>query len=351
MEGVIVSRSRGWIYTIWSEKRENFVEDLLDACKKDMKIEYAVFGHEIAPDTGRKHLQGYVYWKNAITGKGAQRRLGLSHGEFYAEAQRGLAAQASDYCKKDGNIAFIHGVVPDPEDRKESAWDYILLMIEDGASDLEIMRKYPSHYARCKKGITAMRAELAFQHVGEYRDIVVTYIHGPTGTGKTRSVLAMADHPRDVYKVHDYKHPFDGYRGQKIILFDEFRSSIKLEHMLNYIDGYCVELPCRYHNKVSQWEEVYIVSNLPFNEQYPSFQDEFVSVGKKQSYEAWVRRIGAQVHMGHQEGNISGKPAPLDAKAYDFLKHQGALNEKLQPRVDAMIDMREMYSSSADSDA
>ena len=299
---------------------DEIVSAIEQGIAKDDKVEYAIFGMEEAPDTGRKHLQGFVYWTNAVTGRGAQRRLGLASGEFHAEAQRGTHAQASDYAKKDAEIIIAHGEIPDPEDRPESAWDYILMMVESGASDLEIMRAYPAHFARCKAGITAIRTELAFQHVGEYRDIQVTYLWGPTGTGKTRSVLESADHPRDVYKVHDYKHPFDGYRGQDIILFDEFRSSLKLEHMLNYIDGYCVELPCRYHNKVSQWTQVYIVSNLPFEEQYPSFQDHHASVGKKQSYDAWVRRIDAQVHKGHLEGNNNplGTPEDFVADADDF---------------------------------
>ena len=332
-------RSRGWIYTVWSNKREDFATDLLEACKADDKIEYAVFGHEICPDTGTEHLQGFVYWTNAVTGRGAQRRLGLRYGEYHAEAQRGTHAQASKYCEKEENLAFVHGEIPDPDVTPESAWDYILIMIEDGASDFEIMKTYPAHFARCKKGITAMRAELAFQNVGEYRDIEVTYLWGPTGTGKTRSVLESAEHPRDVYKVTDYKHPFDNYRGQKTILFDEFRSSLKLEHMLNYIDGYVVELPCRYHNKVSQWDKVVIASNLPFEEQYPSFQKKEgdwlteISVGKRQSYEAWVRRIDAQVHMGHQEGNNS----PLGAEA--ALAHQAQLADKFRDRVEATSEM------------
>lgn len=338
---MLLKRARGWVFTVWTDKKDDMVGYLLDHVQRDEKIEYAIFGHEISPTTGTKHLQGYVYWTNAVTGKGAQKRLGLSHGEFHAEAQRGTHAQASDYCKKEGNIAFVHGDIPDPADRAESAWDYILLMIEDGKSDFEIMKAYPAHFARCKAGITAIRSELAFQKVGEFRDVQVTYIWGETGTGKTRSILESADHPSDVYKVVDYKHPFDNYRGQSIILFDEFRSSIRLEHMLNYIDGYIVELPCRYHNKVAMWDKVYIVSNIPMEEQFPSFQDYNASIGKKQSWDAWLRRIDAQVHMGHLEGNNSplDNPEAFEDKCHRALKHQVDMrNSKLDARVQEWED-------------
>lgn len=39
----------------------------------------------------------------------------------------------------------------------------------------------------------------------------VTYISGPTGVGKTRSVREGCGYA-NCYSVSDYKHPFDGYR-------------------------------------------------------------------------------------------------------------------------------------------
>ena len=343
----MVNRSRGWFYTIWPEKRENIAEDILEHCSKDANLIYAVCAREICPETEREHYHMIAYWKNPITGKGCQTRMGLNGGEFNAQSQKGTHQQAIDYVKKDEVLVFAYGEIPlDGQSPKTSAWDYILEMIQEGATDFEIMMKYPSYYAKCKTGITAMRTELAFQTVGEFREINVTYIWGPTGSGKTRGVLESAEHPRDVYKVVDYKHPFDNYRGQDIILFDEFRSSIKLEQMLNYIDGYIVELPCRYHNKVSQWSQVYIVSNIPMSEQYPSFQEYDISIGKKQSWDAWLRRIDAQVHKGLLEGNIR----PLDNE--DALGDESSgesSRDPFQDRVYRSLAGQQMMSSKLDS--
>ena len=55
----------------------------------------------------------------------------------------------------------------------------------------------------------------------------------------------------NVYHVTNYDHPFDDYRGQNVILFDEFRSSLPVADMLKYLDGYPLMLPCRYSNKVA----------------------------------------------------------------------------------------------------
>lgn len=88
-----------------------------------------------------------------------------------------------------------------------------------------------------------------------FRKMNVTYISGPTGVGKTRSVREGCGYA-NCYSVSDYKHPFDGYRGQAAILFDEFHGNLPLVNMLQYLDGYPLELPCRYANKQACYTEV-----------------------------------------------------------------------------------------------
>lgn len=110
-------------------------------------------------------------------------------------------------------------------------------------------------------------------------------IFGPTGTGKTRSVKEGCGYS-NCYAVSDYHHPFDGYRGQKVMLFDEFHSSLPLNSMLQYLDGYPLELPCRYANKQACYTEAYIISNLPLEKQYVSEQHE-----KPEAWDALLRRI------------------------------------------------------------
>ena len=72
----------------------------------------------------------------------------------------------------------------------------------------------------------------------------------------------------NVYRVTNYKHPFDGYKGEPVILFDEFRSSLPLPDMLNYLDVYPLMLPSRYADRVACYTRVFIVSNIPLEEQY-----------------------------------------------------------------------------------
>ena len=106
-----------------------------------------------------------------------------------------------------------------------------------------------------------------------------------TGVGKTRSILDRYG-DENVYRVTNYKHPFDGYKGEPVIMFDEFRSNLPLPDMLNYLDVYPLMLPSRYADRVACYTQVFIVSNIPLAEQYP-----LVQLEEPVSYAAFLRRI------------------------------------------------------------
>lgn len=95
----------------------------------------------------------------------------------------------------------------------------------------------------------------------------------------------------NVFRVTDYLHPFDNYKGQDVVVFEEFRSSLRIGDMLNYLDGYPLELPCRYANKYACFTKVYIISNLPLSQQYSQLQIE-----NYESYRAFLRRISGVQH-------------------------------------------------------
>lgn len=75
-------------------------------------------------------------------------------------------------------------------------------------------------------------------------------------------------------------------KDSQLFVFEEFRSSLKIQDMLNYLDGYPLELPCRYANKTACYTEVYIITNVDLVEQYASVQIEH-----PETWLAFLRRI------------------------------------------------------------
>lgn len=89
-----------------------------------------------------------------------------------------------------------------------------------------------------------------------------------------------------VYRVTDYNHPFDRYAQEPVLCLDEFRSSLLIGDMLDYLDGYPLALPARYANRQACYEKVYIISNIDLREQYPNVQ-----TNEPATWKAFLRRI------------------------------------------------------------
>lgn len=177
---------------------------------------------------------------------------------------------------------FESGECPDEHQGKSSSDDLIIDLIRNGASNEDIIESVSSAFKHIDK-IERVRSMFRDREFSDkWRDLHVTYISGKTGIGKTRSVMEKFGFS-NVFRVTDYKHPFDTYNAQDIILFEEFRSSLPLGDMLNYLDGYPLLLPCRYFDRQACFTKVFLISNIPVSEQYLR--------SDRESRQAFFRRI------------------------------------------------------------
>lgn len=85
--------SRNWCFTHYEDENQSL--------KDDIECVYLILGKEICPTTNRPHLQGYVHFKNALTWKGAQKRL--CNYKMHVEIMKGTHDEAIEYCMKDGD--------------------------------------------------------------------------------------------------------------------------------------------------------------------------------------------------------------------------------------------------------
>ena len=251
-------------------------------------------------EQGTPHTHVYVAFKNAVMFSTMQQRFYGAH----IEIVKGTHRENRDYVRKEGkwldskkaetNLPETFeesGELPEETDRRMKQSEAILAMVEDGASDSEIVRTYPSAMYHLNRIEQTRQTFLGDTYREQWRTLHVEYIWGTTGVGKTRSVMDKHGY-KNVFRVTNYAHPFDGYRGERVLLFDEFRSSLPLADMLKYLDGYPLMLPCRYADKVACFTEVYIISNIPLEQQYPNVQ-----VEEPASYAAFLRRINEKYEM------------------------------------------------------
>lgn len=85
-------KSRGWVFT-WNDYTNEDIEYL----KTTLSTHQYLFGEEIAPSTGMKHLQGVVRFQNARSFDSVKKLLKKSHIELCKNWMASL-----NYCSKDG---------------------------------------------------------------------------------------------------------------------------------------------------------------------------------------------------------------------------------------------------------
>ena len=219
--------------------------------------------------------------------------FGALEGALFAD-EVDFAGKWLDDAKHETNLPDTFeesGAVPPERDRRETISEEILEMILAGASNAEILMQHPGAMNRLHHIEAARQTLFADKYADAWRDLDVTYLWGKTGVGKTRTIMERYGY-KNVYRVTDYDHPFDDYKGEKVVLFEEFRSSLKIADMLKYLDGYPLMLPCRYGNKAAGFDKVYIVSNIPLSQQYPNTQ-----LSEQETYKAFLRRIDREYEM------------------------------------------------------
>lgn len=163
------------------------------------KIKYYVMGIEICPTTNKKHIQGYIYYRDARTFSAVKKDFPTAHIE--ARSEQSTPQQASDYCKKEGNWEE-RGVLPVDKRGKVNEWKDIVEDIKNGTTLEDLTMKYPEAAIRYCAGIKNMyelhRPKHKFsilEKYGKYNNIqtkIIQYVDAPT-------------HDREIYWVYDPK--------------------------------------------------------------------------------------------------------------------------------------------------
>ena len=288
------TQSRKWLLTFNNPDKYGYDHDNIRAALSTIKnLEYWCMCDEIG-EKGTYHTHLFLFRKN-------QMRFGQIKNIFptaHIDYCRGSTQENRDYIRKEGkhkgtdkeetNLPDTFeefGECPQEQQGKRNDLEALYGMIKDGLSDYDILESHPSYMLQMNKIEHCRQVVREEEFKNKFRDLTVEYWFGDTGLGKTRTVMERYGY-ENVYRVTDYKYPFDGYKGQDVLVFEEFYNSIRIQEMLTYLDGYPLDLPCRYANKTACYTKVYILSNVPFDEQYREiFRD------NRKTFDAFCRRI------------------------------------------------------------
>lgn len=188
-------------------------------------VQYCVYEHELCPTSGRQHLQGFFRLRSSCRLLQARSLLGLPLGT-HMEKARGTDEENRTYCTKTNDRVVELGSLVTQGQRTDLE-EIKVKVLQAGAVPIAEIRNFQQ--LRFAQGLLAY----ATCHSGPRK---VWWLHGKTGTGKTRA--AVAKFP-DAWITSDSLKWFDAYNGQEAAIFDDFRPCFcAFSFLLRLLDRY-----------------------------------------------------------------------------------------------------------------
>lgn len=234
------NKTRAYCFTI--NNYTTGTEVVLKQKATGTEVVYMVWSREVG-ESGTPHLQGYVYFKNPRTMKGVQstmfKGLGAAMFEAMGTAQENRKYIIGPYIKE-GKVKPYNpeheefGTIPKQGERVDLQELSNKIMSGELTTE-DILIQYPTMYHQYGRTLNATE-DLYLRSKTRTWMTKGLWIWGKTGTGKSFEALKGFG-----YKTH-YVHNlndngwWDGYRGQEIVVFNEFRGQITFSELLDLCD-------------------------------------------------------------------------------------------------------------------
>lgn len=200
----------------------NWTVDDIDSLLK-AKYTYIICGFEVGAE-GTPHIQGYMELKSQSRLSTIKKFMPRGH----IEKRMGTQEEAIDYCKKDNN--FIEDGSLKIQGKRNDLDQVRRIALEDGMRTITESCNFQQ--------IRVAEKFLSYNEEPRNFKPLVVWIHGPTGTGKSKLARELCDSD-DIYTKNTGTKWWDGYDKHECVIIDDFRPSWwDITYMLGLIDRY-----------------------------------------------------------------------------------------------------------------
>lgn len=272
--------SRTWFYTLNNYTEQEVIQFKSFLCKKHRCTKEVGEG-------GTPHLQGQITWNKTYRLAGLK-KMNPRAKWMITESED----HAINYCTKGEIIVDLNN---SQQGTRNDLLDIGKRLVA-GEDIKQVAGDRPDMYIKYHAGMTKLWNMFQEDPDDKIYDTKVYIYWGKPGTGKSY----CARHKfKSIYRVPktgkaDSAVWFDGYRGQKTILFEEFYGNISYEMMLDFCDIYPMQVPVKGGFGHRKWENIIFTSNKHPNEWW-TFED---------NTDAFKRRI-TDITLFTEAGNVT----------------------------------------------
>lgn len=259
-----MARVRNFCFTV--NNYNDFDVERLSTFFKEEKARYLVFGKEVG-EQGTPHLQGYCELETQLRFNNLKNKFVPG---AHIEKRRGTAAQAANYCKKDGDYEEM-GKISNPGKRTDLHKFVDDVKENPDINTRDIIEKHTAIMAKYPKFVDVVRS--TYQ---ELKDLTVfdnLWIWGPPGVGKSKKI--RDDYGDSLFSKGANKW-FCGYEDEKTVLIDDLDPD-SCKYLVRYIkiwsDRYVFPAEVKNGGRKIRPERICITSNYSLEECFPNPQD------------------------------------------------------------------------------
>jgi len=206
----------------------------------EMECTWMVIGKETCPTTGTLHLQGACILGIQMSFTRVKTLIGS---RAHIESMRGKPEDSLAYCSKEDSAPFVKGILPIPGKRSDIKDSVERIIGGESLRDLALDGEGGGAVSIVKwhKGLTILRSLVQPPRSSPPK---VFWLFGPTGTGKTRCAFQSGIQLSGIGDTGIWISSgglrwFDGYDGQPVVIFDDFRTKdVKFAFLLRLLDRY-----------------------------------------------------------------------------------------------------------------
>jgi len=335
-----MAKARRWAFT-WNNYTDEQVT-VLKGLSAD-KVDYLIFGFEIAPETGTKHLQGYVEFASPMAVSTVKSRLDpVKKGKsvIHVEKCEGTRDQNLDYVRKaetkdpeklddDGNILIIEVAHNVREPGKRTDWHACVEAIREKPEFETVVDLYPEiaikyhagvekiiRSTKQKKMMEQMRDDYEHAKLRPWQEQLIAEVQKKAdgrkiiwyydeigNSGKTWvSKLLYVNHGAAYFTNGKNADITFAYGGEPIVIFDFSRSN---EDSINYGVIESVKNGIMFSPK-------YEARTKMFSSPHVIVMANFKPAHGKMSEDRWDIRTLEPEKSEHSSGGGNTEAAPLD---------------------------------------